>query len=123
MDYMSRNVDRTVKIKKVDLIEKIKENKLKHIESYEKAVIAYKKTALKQLGELTKEVNGGSLDIKLNLTKPIDNRDLYDTIIETFEWEVREEVELSQQEFREYVQDKTESSRQAMFSNTMYLGN
>ena len=122
MDYMSRNGSRMVQISKSKLIDKIKENKENHIASYEKAVIAYKKKALKQLAELTTEVEDGSLEIRLDLTTPVNNAEHYDSIIEIFEWEERDSVELSQQEFNEYVQDKTESARFAAMSNTMYLG-
>jgi enoyl reductase-like protein len=122
MDYMVRNGSRTVQISKSKLIEKIRENKKNHIESYEKAVIAYKKKALTQLEELKIAAENGDIKLRLDLTTPIDNSKHYDSIIEMFEWEERDSVELSQQEFNEYVQDKTESSRIASMSNSMYLG-
>jgi enoyl reductase-like protein len=112
--------NRKIKIKKQKLIDKIKENKKTHIELYEKAVIAYKKEALEQLGKCTNEVNDGTLDIKLDLVTPIDNSQNYDDILEMFEWEVEDEIELGQNEFREYVQDETDFAQQAMFSNTLY---
>ena len=111
---------RKITVKKEDLIEQIVANKVKHIELYNKAVIAYKKEALEQLEKLTKEVNDGVLDIKLDLVTPIDNSDDYDAIIEMFVWEVKDEVELTQNEFKEYVQDKTQFAEEAMFSNTLY---
>jgi hypothetical protein len=119
---MARNGSRTVQISKAKLIEKIKENKAKHIESFNKAVIAYKKKALTQLDELKAAAENGDIKLKLDLTTPIDNSTHYDSIIEMFEWEERDSVELTQQEFNEYVQDKTESARFAMMSNQMYLG-
>ena len=33
-----------------------------------------------------------------------------------------EEVELTQQEFNEYILDETEAARHAFLSNSMYLG-
>ncbi len=119
---MSRNGNRTVQISKDKLILKIKENKKNHVESYEKAVIAYKKKALSQLEELKFAAENGDIKLKLDLTTPVDNSKHYDSIIEMFEWEERDSVELSQQEFNEYVQDKTESARFASMSNSMYLG-
>ena len=109
-----------IKVKKSELIDRIKKNKMNHIELYEKAVIAYKKEALEQLEKLTKEVNDGVLDIKLDLVTPIDNSDDYDAILEIFDWEVEEMVELGQDEFRQYVQDETDFAQQALFSNTFY---
>jgi len=121
-DFMRRNGTRTMKVVKADLIKKIVENKEAHIKAYAKAEIAYKKEALKQLAELTEKVNNGDMSIRLNLTTPVDNRKNYDKIIDMFEWDVNDEVELSQDEFNEYILDETEAARHAMLSNSMYLG-
>ncbi len=121
-EYMRRNGSRTIKVKKADLIARIEENKATHIEAYAKAVEAYKKEALKQLADLTKRVENGDVNVKLNLTTPVDNRKNYDKIIDMFNWEVEDIVELEQAEFNEYVQDETEFARHAMMSNSMYLG-
>ena len=117
---MLRTGNRTIKVKKNKLIEKIKEIKKNHIELYEKAVVAYKEEALEQLEELTAEVNDGSLEISLDLVTPINSEKDYDAIIEMFEWEVEDEVELGQDEFRQYVQDETHFAQAAMESNMMY---
>lgn len=55
-------------------MKKIKENKAAHLIAYDKAVVAYKKEALKKLSELTKLANDGNMTLKLNLTTPVDNR-------------------------------------------------
>ena len=120
---MRQHGSRMIKIKKADLIAQIEENKLVHIEEYEKAVIAYKKEALKQLANLTVKVNDGEIEgIRLELTKPVDNRENYDKVVEMFSWEVEPLVELSQDEFKEYVQDETQFALSAKLSNSMYLG-
>ena len=119
---MRRNGNRTIKVRKADLIAKIQENKAAHIEAYEKAVVAYKKEALRQLADLTKKVENGDMTVKLNLITPVDNSKNYDKIIDMFNWEVEEIVELEQAEFNEYVQDETEFARHALMSNSMYLG-
>ena len=120
-NYLRQNGNRTITVKKSDLLKKIKENKSTHEKAYAKAVVAYKKEALKQLAEQTKAAKEGNLRVYLNLTTPIDNKDHYDKLIRMFEWEVAEEVVLSQQEFNEYVEDDTEVSRHAFLSNSMYL--
>jgi enoyl reductase-like protein len=113
--------NRTIKVNKQQLIDKIKENKAAHIEAYNKAVIAYKEEALKQLTELTTKANNGDLQLRLNLTTPINNSENYDKIVEMFTWEVEETVELEQKEFTEYVQDETDFAIMAKLSNTAYL--
>jgi len=121
-NFMRQTGSRMLTVKKQDLIEKIKENKKTHIEAYAKAVKAYKVEALKQLVELTTAAENGDLTIRLKLTTPVDNTKNYDKIIDLFEWDVLEEVELEQQEFNEYILDETESARHALMSNQAYLG-
>lgn len=112
---------RKIKVKKSNLINKITENKRDHIIEYDKAVIAYKKEALRQLDEQLKNVQAGSLDIKLNLVTPVNNAENYDKILEIFNWEVEALVELEQREFIEYVQDETDFAVQAKFRNSSYM--
>jgi hypothetical protein len=121
-NYMRSNGNRQLVVKKADLIAQIKKNKEVHIKAYAKAVVAYKKEALKQLAEQTKAAKEGKLNIHLNLTSPISLANHYDELVEMFELEVREEIEISQQEYNEYYKDKTEVTRHAMLSNEMYLG-
>lgn len=117
---MRHTGSRTIKVNKEKLIAQIKLNKENHIIEYDKAIVAYKEEALKQLKKQIKRVEEGALDAKLELITPIKNAENYDKIIEMFEWEVEEVVELEQNEFNEYVQDETEFAMQAKFSNTFY---
>lgn len=113
--------NRKIRVDKDKLIAKIKENKKNHIEEFAKAVVAYKEEALRQLNILTEKVDKGALNIKLDLISPVDNSENYDKIIQMFEWEVAEFVELEQNEFLEYVQDETQFALDAKFSNMSYI--
>jgi len=113
--------NRKINVKKDELIAKIKENKENHIKEYDKAVVAYKKEAELQLMKEVARVQEGALDVKLDLITPINNADNYDKIIEMFEWEVAEVVELQQDEFKEYVQDEFDFAVTARMSNMMYV--
>lgn len=121
-NYMRSNGNRQLLVKKADLIAQIKKNKEAHIKAYAKAVVAYKKEALKQLAEQTKAAKEGKLNIHLTLISPVSLADHYDELVEMFELEVREEIELTQQEYNEYYKDKTEVTIHAMMSNSLYLG-
>lgn len=119
---MHQKFNRTVTIKKSQLLEKIKENKLAHIKDYDEAVEAYKIEALKQLESAKTELDGGSLKIRIQLTTPVNRSDEYDKVIEMFNWEVKEEIELTQNEFNEYVHDDNDFSRSAKLANSSYKG-
>ena len=113
--------DSTINVNKTQLIVKIKENKAAHIKAYQKAVTAYKAEALKQLKELTEKVKKGELNVRLDLISPVDNTEKYDKLLKMFEWEVNDEVSLTQYQFNEYILDETTYTAQALYSNTAYL--
>ena len=114
--------NRTIKVKKSDLINTLKKNQKKHIKQFGKAVVAYKREVSKQLNKLHEKNEKGELDIRLDLVKPVNKQKNYTKIIEMFDWELDDEVELSQDEFKEYVQDEFGFAIQARLSNSTYLG-
>ena len=117
---MRHTGNRTIKVEKDKLIQQIKENKERHIKEFDVAVIAYKDEALRQLTNLTTRVKEGAVDAELDLVTPVNNAENYDKIVEMFQWEVEKEVELSQNEFNDYVQDETEFAMAAKYSNSFY---
>ena len=113
--------NRKIKVRKAELLEKIKANKNKHIETFNKAIVAYKEEALKQLAEQTVRVNDGKLDARLNLITPVNNSEEYDKLLLMFEMEVEDIVELEQAEFNQYVHDETDFAITSRMSNMTYL--
>ena len=97
--------DREIFLNKKKLIEKLEENKKKHIEEYKQAVIDFKEEATKQLTEQLKQVGDGSLRVKIELISPVNRETDYDKIISMFDWEINDDVKLSQDEFNQYVLD------------------
>jgi len=113
---------RTVKVNKSQLIETLEKNKAAHIKEYEEAVIAYREEATKELARLSVKLSEGKLNLKLDLVTPVNKSDEYDKVIEMFNWEVEDQVELTQGEFNEYVHDEMPFAKAAKFSNATYLG-
>ncbi len=114
-------MNRTIKIKKIDLLDAIKTNKEAHIKDYDEAVIAFKQEAIDQLNQLQVRVVQNELDdITLDLVTPVDNTETYDENIKLFEWEVKDEIEITKEEFDEYVLDKSHVTSQAYFMNATY---
>ena len=114
--------NRTIKVKKRELIERINENKEAHIKEFEAAKIAYKAEALRQIEEAREKIEAGELGVVLNLVTPVNVAQEYSQKAEMFEWEIEDEVELSQDEFKDYVQDDFQFARNAKMMNMSYLG-
>ena len=115
---MSRT--RNVTINKEKLINTLKENKSNHIKDYEEAVEAYIIEVNTQLKDLKKRIDKGELDIQLALIKPVNSSEKYDEIIELFNWELNDTVELTKSEFDDYVLDKAHFAEEARFYNSSY---
>lgn len=115
-----RHGNRTINVSTVELIKKVKENKEKHVEEFKKAKEIFKVEATKRLEELKESVQNGALTIQLELTFPIDNSQNYDDIIKMFEWEENDIIQLTQDEFKEYVLDDNSFANLARTSNTYY---
>lgn len=114
---------RTIKVRKDKLIEQIKANKAKHQKEYAEAVEAFKREAAKRIAQLQTDLDSGTFNkIHLSMTPPENRSDEYDKLVIQFEWEIADEVELSQGEFNEYIHDETSFARQAKLSNSTYLG-
>lgn len=112
---------RMIKVDKAKLIEQIKANKDKHIKEYAEAVEAFKKEANDQLAKARRSLTKGEWDkITLRLTIPEDRAAEYDKILQTFEWKLEDQVELSQGEFNEYVLDELPFAIKSHASNLMY---
>lgn len=112
--------NRQMKIRKAELIEKLHENKKKHIVDYGEAVEAYRKKAQEEINKSQKKLKDGDLDISIVLVTPINRSEEFDKIIEMFKWEVEEVITLTQDEFNQYVHDDSPSSRNSILANSRY---
>jgi len=98
---------KTVKVKKKKLLTKLRENRAKHAHDYEEAVEEYWKALHKELGELVEKAGkrkGWQYEIKAD--PPKDYTKEYDDAIELLEWEIADEVDLSNADFKRFIQDE-----------------
>ena len=114
----------TVKVSKDELLETLNENRDKHIADFKEAMVEYRKAATKELTEMLKQAKSKTDKIKRGITapEPVSYEGSYKTAIRMLEMSVDEEVELSEHEFKQYVED--EWTWQASFSsNTLMYKN
>jgi len=110
----------TITVDKKDIIKALEKNKAKHIKAYEKAVIDYDKNARKQLKEFSKKLDKGMMGMNLNLTTPDNKSHRYTKLINMFKLELRDEIELTQHQFDEFIHDEFGWARQARETNISY---
>lgn len=102
--------ERMITVKKEKLLEAIYKNRETHKREYLEALAGYKATMIDKLHEnLTRlENTPGDEEFELNIGihRPSHNLDDYDRYITMFEWEVDKEIDLSETEFRNLIQDE-----------------
>ena len=95
-----------VKLNKKDLLKVIKKNRKKHVEEYESASKIFIEDAIAKLQEMLKVAQTkGRIIQSLGLAEPKSYVESYDTAIRMLEMSVDEVIELSEQEFKQFVED------------------
>ncbi len=93
-------------IKRENLIAILKENKDKHHDNFVKAVVKYKEKAVEVLKQNIENISSGKkLRIYFTLPVPEEHTKDYDRAIHSLEIDARDEIKLSEQDARSYVDD------------------
>lgn len=112
-----------VKVKKGDLLEKLKANRQKHEQEYKEALQGFQETVVESLTTKAVELKAKppKEDVQVFLQAPQEYLEQYDQAIAMLEWSTQDEVELNGQEFAQYVLDKWSWKDQFAMSNTGYM--
>lgn len=95
-----------VTVRKTDLEIRLEHNRGLHEQEYEEAIVGYRTKALELLKERTKEIeNGGKVDLTFFLPRPEDHTEDYDRVLSMLQMSVNTEIDLTVQEFSNYVMD------------------
>lgn len=115
---------KTIKVPKEQLVRQIEENMLTHREEFEKAWDGYRAKYVKNIENILDAAKdskrGAELVHFINLTAPQDHTEDYERALKMLEWDTEQMVELSQQEFTQYVQDNWGWKEQFRTTNSMY---
>lgn len=97
---------KTVKVNRLQLLEKVKANRTTHRTTFEEALDGYREQAIKELEASLAEAKAGKrIRRGLELVEPMDMTREYDRVITMLEMSVEEELEVTQQEVMQYVMD------------------
>ena len=112
-----------IKVDKTKLIDILKNNLKTHTDEYNEALDGYHAEVTKCLTEaLNKAIDGVEYVTHIRLDKPLTNTESYETVIGMLELDTSEIIELNEHEYRQYVQDNWDWSRNAKLVNSTYLG-
>jgi hypothetical protein len=123
---------RKVKVKREELLVKVKANREKHVAEYEEAVIGYKEEAIravdKVMGHLKTRIHdleAGEVlylhAVAFDLEVPQNHSKDYDQVIEMLTMSVDEELEIQSDEFACYVMDDWDWKQDFLHTNRKYL--
>lgn len=112
---------KTVKVNARELKEILGGNRFMHVKEYEAAMKEFRAEAIKKMADnLDKAKGGGEIEMVLGLVRPQSFKEHYDTAIRMLEMSTEHEVELTIEEFRQYVEDKWTWKHQFSASTAMY---
>ena len=111
----------TVKVKKADLLRILKKNRAEHRSIFEEASEAFRKEVIKVLDKRLADAKADKrIRLRIDMTQPMDQTSEYDQAIAMCEMSVDDEIELSHEDFRNYVLDKWNWRDQFIASNRNY---
>lgn len=112
-----------IKVKKSELLAKLKENRVKHAADYKESKDGYKQKVIDLFTEKLEKAKAGTLqpnDFMIHLPAVENHDDDYDRAIQMLEMSVNDEINLSSHEFDQYVRDKWQWAQVFAASNTFY---
>jgi len=109
-------------VKKAELIEVIRANREGHRDVFERALEGYRQVVTRELEDKLDDIREGKLiESWSRYPVPEDHTKDYDRILRMLELDVRDEMELSEQEVAWFIMDDWDWKRQWNTTNTAYL--
>jgi hypothetical protein len=112
---------RTVNVRKDELVQIVEKNRKRHGTVFEKAYGKFMEAVERELElRLHRIRRGKSVDLYIRLPEPRDMTESYDRVLEMLAMETRDEVELTEQEFQQFVQDDWSWKREFATTASVY---
>jgi hypothetical protein len=111
-----------IKVKKDELLEKLRANRATHSAQFEKAASGYRRKVIEVLESRLVDARSGKLPALIfNLPLPVDQTKAYDRAIGMLEMSVDETIELEEHDYQQYVLDEWQWSASATATNSFYI--
>ncbi len=111
----------SVKVKRTELLTRIKNNRDAHRELFLKAQEGYREAMIEELDRMLKDAKEGrAIRRSVSMMEPQDHTKDYDRVIDMLEMSQDEIVEIQEHEFDQYVRDNWSWKALADTTNAMY---
>lgn len=111
-----------VKVEKKALLDAVRKNRESHRGLFLKACDGYRAECIKRLDEALNDAKANKrIVMAFGLAEPVDMTKEYDRIIRMLEMSVDDTVELTTEEFAQYVMDDWRWAAHARATNSTYL--
>lgn len=95
-----------VRVRREEVLERMRTNRTNHRAIFEDALIGYRKRVIEELDKMIEMARRGDrIRQNVGLLEPQDHTSDYDLVIDMLEMETEDIIELTQQEFAQYVRD------------------
>lgn len=112
-----------VTIKKIELLVAIKKNRDAHRDIFLKAQIGYRAAAIKELERMLLDARENRpIRRSIEMVEPQEHIKDYTRVISMLEMSTADEIQISEQQFSQYVLDEWGWSNQFTMSNSRYTG-
>ena len=119
------SLERVITVKRAALLTKLAENKKEHEKLYNEAVVGYRVAVKNKLSAELDRVSSSKdwlENLGISMVKPTSYLKEFDRAIAMFTMEVNDEVELSEEDFSQYVMNEWDWMRNWVVSNAGYSG-
>lgn len=110
-----------IKVKKTDLLVKLRENLKEHQAIFDEAVVGYKSRAVELLEDHIARIKRGKLErVHVMLPVPENHKSDYERVIAMLEMSVDDTIEIPESEFQAYVMDDWAWKQQFLTASAEY---
>lgn len=108
-------------VERSQLIDILSKNKAKHVETYQKALIGFKIKYQKVISDMLEKSHKNKFIMRIALEAPFSHEQDYEKAIQMINLSVRNEIELTQKDFENYVLDNWSWSSHFFSNSSNYI--
>lgn len=113
---------KNITVSKEELVSALTANRTQHVIDYNDSMAGYWEQAEKRAQRLLEQVKAKRTDeyLHIDLQRPESHEKDYDTALEMLEWHENDTIEVSQSEFKQFIQDEWSWKRQFAATTQTY---